>query len=144
MKITGVTFIALNPAGAMLMQLRDAHSERYPNMWCFPGGTIDSNEEPSETVIREIKEEYELVIKESDCTELMVYNLPYGVSAKVYVCRLAQGQTPVLNEGADMKWMEMEEIEKLQLGFGQQVILPELKEYLQHGRADIHTKDRTA
>lgn len=130
-RLTGVTFILIKPFGQILMQLRDANSKRYPNMWCFPGGTMDYNEEPLATVIREVKEEYGLEIEKAGCTELMTYDLPYGVSAKAYVCKINQDQTPILNEGADMRWMVIDEIASLQLGFGQTVILPKLKEFLQ-------------
>ncbi|MGD0976813.1 MAG: NUDIX domain-containing protein [Minisyncoccia bacterium] len=131
-RITGVTFIILNSSGKALMQLRDLNSKRYANMWCFPGGTIEPDEDSLATVIREAKEEYNLEIKITDCVELMVYDLPYDVSAKVYICKLYQDQNPVLNEGADMKWMEIDKIENLQLGFGQRVIVPKLKEFLQN------------
>lgn len=100
-------------------------------MWCFPGGTIEPNEDSLATVIREAKEEYNLEIRDTDCEKLMIYDLPYGISVEVFLCRLQQNQNPTLNEGADMRWMEMDEIKNLQLGFGQEVILPRLKEFLQ-------------
>ena len=129
-KITGITFILLNTSGKALMQLRDANSKRYPNMWCFPGGAIEPDENSLQTVIREAKEEYGLIIKATNCAELTIHNLPYGVSARVYVCELDQNQHPVLNEGANMRWMEIDEIKNLQLGFGHEIIRQKLKEFL--------------
>jgi 8-oxo-dGTP diphosphatase len=130
-KITGATFIIMRDSKEMLMQLRDNNSKRYPNTWCFPGGTIEPEENEIKTVIREIKEEYELDIKENDCTELMIYDLSYGVSAKVFICKCDGNQNPVLHEGADMKWVNLKEIQNMQLGFEQEKIMPALENYLQ-------------
>lgn len=130
-KIIAATFILLRHSGEMLMQLRDSKSKRYPNSWCFPGGTVEPNEEEVVTIVREVKEEYELDVRESDCKELMVHDLSYGVSAKVFVCRVSDDQKPVLHEGAAMQWMKIDEIKKLQLGFEQEKIIPKLEGFLQ-------------
>ncbi len=132
-KITGVTFIIFRPSGEILMQLRDENSKRYKNTWCFPGGTPESGEELLTTAMREAKEEYEIEVKAENCKELMIYDLSYGVSAKVFVCLVNQNQTPKLNEGLDMKWMKLEEIKSLQLGFEQEKIIPEIEKFL-HGK----------
>ncbi len=130
-KRTGVTFIIVNPSKQILMQLRDSNpKQRYSNMWCFPGGTIEKGEKETETVIREIKEEYELIMEQKDCYELMIYNLSYGVSAKVFVCFILNNQNPVFNEGAAMQWMNLNQIKKIKLGFEQEKIIPELEKFL--------------
>lgn len=112
------------------MQLRDNHSKRYPNTWCFPGGTIEIGESPIKTVVREIQEEYSLDINMEDCKPLMTYALSYGVSCQVYRCHYFGSEAPVLKEGADMKWMKLEEIKNLNLGFEQSVIVDKLDHIL--------------
>ncbi|MBU6142051.1 NUDIX domain-containing protein [Patescibacteria group bacterium] len=129
-RVTGATFIILNDSGEMLMQLRDNHSKRFPNTWCFPGGTIELNESELTTVTREIKEEYELELSEAACYELMAYTLSYGSACKVFVCRVQNYQKPVMHEGAEMKWMKIDEIKKIPLGFEQGEILPKLEIFL--------------
>ncbi|TAL56942.1 MAG: NUDIX domain-containing protein [Bacteroidetes bacterium] len=129
-RVTAATFIIVRPSKEILMQLRDADSKRYQNSWCFPGGTVEPDEDEIKTIIREIKEEYELDMDAEDCKELMIHDLSYGVSAKVFVCTPDADQNPVLHEGADMKWMKLDEIKKLQLGFEQEKIIPKLEEFL--------------
>jgi hypothetical protein len=46
---------------------------------------------------------------------------------KVYICKVNSDQEPKLIEGLAMKWMAIDEIEKLELGFHQEGIIPVLK-----------------
>ncbi|MEX0931606.1 MAG: hypothetical protein WDZ88_02535 [Candidatus Paceibacterota bacterium] len=45
----------------------------------------------------------------------------------VYTCKIDSNQDPKLQEGLAMRWMSIEEIEKLELGFRQEGIIPSLK-----------------
>ncbi len=125
----GVTFIILRPDNTALMQLRDNNSKRFKNMWCFPGGSCDYKEKFIDTVIREIKEEYNLSVKKENCELLMKVWLFRGVRY-VYICRIDGMQEPVLYEGADMKWMNIDEIKKLEMGFKQSKVVTKLDTYL--------------
>ena len=112
------------------MQLRDNNIQRYPNMWCFPGGTIEGGEDVLSTIIREAKEEYEVNLESKNCRFLMEYELPYGSIAKVYVCKMDDSQYPKMHEGAEMKWMKIDEIKNFSLAFEQNVIIPYLEKFL--------------
>jgi len=103
----GVTFILLRPNGEMLMQQRDdGHGNQilYPNMWCFPGGGKKENESHLETTIREIDEEYDLYVKERDCSLLTRYNHDDTPDDHVYICSVPSDCKPKLKEGRDMQW----------------------------------------
>ena len=123
MQKTGVIF-ALIRDNKILMQQRDENCKKFPLMWCLPGGMRDEGEDYEVTLLREIKEEYDLDLKLEQCTYLMDYN---DGADKVYVCEVNPDQKPKLNEGLAMKWMTITEVEKLELGFHQEGIIPELK-----------------
>lgn len=123
MKETGVIF-ALIRDNKILMQQRDENCKKFPLMWCLPGGVRDKGEEYEVTLLREIKEEYDLDLKLEQCTYLMDY---HNGADKVYVCKIDSTQEPKLKEGLAMKWMTIDEIEKLELGFHQERIIPILK-----------------
>ena len=94
-------------------------------MWCLPGGVKEEYDKTYEdTLLREVKEEYDLDLKLEQCTHLIDYN---NGADKVYVCKVNSDQEPKLGEGLDMKWMTIGEIEKLKLGFHQEGIIPILK-----------------
>ncbi|MFA6338855.1 MAG: NUDIX domain-containing protein [Candidatus Paceibacterota bacterium] len=127
MKETGVMFCIVRN-NKILMQQRDGNCKRFPYMWCLPGGTREENESYEVTLLREIKEEYDLDIKNEDCEYLMDY---HDGATKVYICKISEKQEPHLKEGMAMKWMTIAEIEKLHLGFDQNKIIPFLKKVIQ-------------
>lgn len=123
MQKTGVIF-ALIRDNKILMQQRDENCKRFPLMWCLPGGGSEEGENYETTLLREVKEEYDLDLKLEQCTHLMDYN---DGADKVYFCKVNPDQEPKLKEGLAMKWMIIDEIEKLELGFHQEGIIPVLK-----------------
>jgi 8-oxo-dGTP pyrophosphatase MutT (NUDIX family) len=125
----GASFIALRPDGKVLMQLRDGNSKRYKHMWCFPGGACDSGEEYIDTVIREAKEEYELTLQKEHCVFLMSR---VAGTQHIYICKIDGNQEPKMHEGADMKWMDIEEIKQLVIAYNQADIVAKLEEYLKN------------
>lgn len=123
----GVVFILLRPDNTSLLQLRDGNSRRFPHRWCWPGGACDSGESFIDTAIREIKEEYELSVEKEDVTLLMS---KYFGQQKIFICKVSQDVLPIMHEGADMKWMGVNEIKLVSLGYNQEDILRKFEKYL--------------
>ena len=49
--------ILVDPAGRLLLQLRDDRTEHDPHRWGPPGGRVEPGEEPYDAAIRELAEE---------------------------------------------------------------------------------------
>lgn len=49
--------LLVDPAGAILLQLRDGHAPSHPHTWCVPGGHCEPGEVPEQTALRELLEE---------------------------------------------------------------------------------------
>ena len=59
-----VTFVFLvDPAGRLLLQLRDAHAPVGPNQWSVPGGGLEPGEAPEACARRELLEETSLEVE---------------------------------------------------------------------------------
>ena len=50
-------------AGQYALQLRDEHAKRWPNQWGLFGGHIEPGETPRGAVMREVREELEVLLK---------------------------------------------------------------------------------
>ncbi len=101
--------ILRNNEGNLLFQLRDENG-RNPNKWGIFGGGIKTGENPTNALIREIKEE--LGIKISILDILKEYKIPL---INYYIFEIYLKDTPKksqLKEGKDMKFMTKEEFMK--------------------------------
>ncbi len=128
--IYAITFILVRSDGKILMQKRDDGRGKeipYPNMWCFPGGGKESGESHIETTVREIKEEYGLDVPIDSCKLIFSYDHDNNLGDQVFACEVPQDASPKLYEGAEMRWMTMEEIKKLQLAWQQNKVLDQIE-----------------
>lgn len=84
-----------------------------PLLWEFPGGKIEPGETPEVALQREIHEELKCEIAVGKQLEAVVHEYDFGVvHLTVYWCRLTAGK-PVKTEHEHLKWLEPEELPKL-------------------------------
>jgi len=82
-KRKGSSIIFMNDEGQILLFLRDNKFDLpYPNMWDVPGGHVETDESPENCIIREMKEEMDLVLDEF---ELFSKNECYSSSSKIWL-----------------------------------------------------------
>jgi 8-oxo-dGTP diphosphatase len=118
--------------GRILMQLRDDGRGKvipYPNTWCFPGGSVEPNESLMECLIREMREEFEIKIHPDACHHLLIHKHD-DTEDHMYACKITDGTRLVLHEGADMRWMTLEEIKRTPIAWGAAEILPTVEKFL--------------
>jgi 8-oxo-dGTP diphosphatase len=88
--------IAQRPAGKAMAGL-----------WEFPGGKVEAGERPEETLIRELREELGIAVKEACLAPLTFASHSYPefhLLMPLYVCRRWEGTVTAL-EGQGLTWV---------------------------------------
>ena len=88
--------IARRPAG-----------KRMAGLWEFPGGKIEAEETPEDTVIREFAEELGVTIRKPCLAPLSFASHDYPdfhILMPLFVCRRWEGN-PVAREAQDLRWV---------------------------------------
>ena len=77
-------------------------------LWEFPGGKVESGERPEQTLIRELKEELAIVVREDCLAPLTFVSHAYPdfhLLMPLYVCRRWEG-TVTATEGQQLAWVK--------------------------------------
>ena len=105
-------------AGArkVLLHLRDAKTVWNPNRWAFFGGNGEEGESFLDCFVRELREEIGLSIAPDAAVPLRVYRLKSGaVRAVFYLHATVPISELTLGEGADMRWIGLDELDRYDL-----------------------------
>lgn len=121
--------------GAILLLKRNDGSPA-GNRWCMPGGKLEKNETPFEAVIREIKEETDILLERADFIQTIYIRLP----KQDYLLHLFKTVLPrskpsdytiMLNqEHTDHLWADPQTAKQLKLVAGTKEIWEALKQRL--------------
>lgn len=93
----GRVLIAQRPAGRPMAGL-----------WEFPGGKIEAGEQPEQSLIRELKEELGIVVREECLAPLTFASHVYPdfhLLMPLYVCRRWEGAV-IAQEGQKLAWVK--------------------------------------
>ena len=98
--------------------------------WEFPGGKIQDNETPEEALIREIKEELDILIHVDSYFTTIEYDYPtFHLSMKCYWCSILEGTIKLL-EASDSKWLTLDTIDSINWLPADKTIIKDLKNVL--------------
>lgn len=92
--------------GRVLLTERPA-GKPLAGLWEFPGGKVEPGERPEDTLIRELKEELDIVVREPCLAPLTFASHGYPefhLLMPLYVCRRWEG-TVTAKEGQRLAWV---------------------------------------
>lgn len=101
----------IDPDGRVLIAKRPA-GKAMAGLWEFPGGKIEEGERPEQSLIRELKEELAIEVKEECLAPFTFASHQYEAFAllmPLYVCRRWVG-TPEALEHQEIKWVRPKEL----------------------------------
>ena len=101
-------------------------------LWEFPGGKIEAGERPEETLIRELKEELGIDVKEPCLAPLTFASFPYPdfhLLMPLYVCRRWEGFVTA-HEHQALKWVKANELRNYPMPPADEPLIPALIDLL--------------
>jgi 8-oxo-dGTP diphosphatase len=102
-----VAACALVDADGRVLIAQRPEGKPMAGLWEFPGGKVEQGERPEETLIRELKEELEIVVSEPCLAPLTFASHVYPdfhLLMPLYVCRRWEG-TVRATEGQKLAWV---------------------------------------
>jgi 8-oxo-dGTP diphosphatase len=106
-KLVVVAACALVDADGRVLLTERPAGKSMAGLWEFPGGKIEPGERPEETLIRELKEEVGIVVREPCLAPLTFASHSYAdfhLLMPLYVCRRWEGLV-VAQEGQRLAWV---------------------------------------
>ena len=101
----------IDPDGRVLIAQRPP-GKTMAGLWEFPGGKVEPGERPEQTLIRELKEELGIAVKE-DCLAPLTFAShiypDFYLLMPLYVCRRWDGFVQA-KEGQELKWVRTHDL----------------------------------
>lgn len=86
---------------------------KIPNMWEFPGGKVEADEDIFSALVREINEELQCQIETKEILNENVHEYDTFIINLIAIkCRIVEG-TPIRSEHSKLIWLKRENLESL-------------------------------
>jgi 8-oxo-dGTP diphosphatase len=128
LKILLVAACALIDADGRVLIAQRPPGKPMTGLWEFPGGKVDQGERPEETLIRELKEELGIVVKEACLAPLTFASHSYQdfhLIMPLYVCRRWEGSVTPL-EGQNIAWVRPNRLREYPMPPADEPLVPHL------------------
>ena len=117
--------------GRVLMARRPA-GKSMAGLWEFPGGKVDAGETPEVALIRELKEELDVDIRQSCLAPIAFASHSYDdfhLLMPLFACRVWKG-TPSPVEGQTLRWVRPNDMRELDMPAADLPLVAQLQDLL--------------
>jgi 8-oxo-dGTP diphosphatase len=132
LKLTLVVAVALIDTDNRILLAQRPEGKQLAGLWEFPGGKVEPGERPEETLIRELREELGIDVKEPCLAPLTFASHAYEsfhLLMPLYVCRRWEGFVQPL-EGQGVKWVKPQELRSYPMPPADEPLIPFLVDLL--------------
>lgn len=132
MKLLLVAAVALVDTDKRILIAQRPEGKQLAGLWEFPGGKVEPGERPEQTLIRELKEELGLVVKEPCLAPLTFASHAYEtfhLLMPLYICRRWEG-TPQPLEGQKLAWARANDLRNYPMPPADEPLIPMLRDML--------------
>ena len=121
----------IDPDGRVLIAQRPP-GKQMAGLWEFPGGKIETGERPEDCLIRELKEELSITVKEACLAPFTFASHSYTdfhLLMPLYVCRRWEGTAQPLEHSA-LKWVRPRDLSQYPMPQADLPLVPMLRDLL--------------
>ena len=121
----------VDPDGRVLLAQRPP-GKSMAGLWEFPGGKVEAGERPEEALIRELKEELGITVREACLAPLSFASHSYPdfhLLMPLYICRRWDGIVHAA-EGQVIKWVRVNELRNYEMPPADVPLIPALRDLL--------------
>ncbi|HRK24099.1 MAG TPA: (deoxy)nucleoside triphosphate pyrophosphohydrolase [Beijerinckiaceae bacterium] len=132
MKLVLVVAVALVDADKRVLLARRPEGKQLAGLWEFPGGKLNDGERPEQALIRELKEELGIDVKEPCLAPLTFASHAYEtfhLLMPLYVCRRWEGLPRAL-EGQTLAWVRLNDLRSYPMPPADEPLIPILRDLL--------------
>jgi len=132
MKVVLVVAVALVDADKRVLLSQRPEGKALAGLWEFPGGKLDPGERPEAALIRELKEELGITVKEPCLAPLTFASHAYPefhLLMPLYICRRWEG-TPQGMEGQNLAWVRVNEMRTYPMPPADEPLIPMLRDLI--------------
>ena len=127
-----VVAVALVDADGRVLIAQRPESRSMAGLWEFPGGKIEADERPEDALIRELREELGIAVKEACLAPFTFASHTYGafhLLMPLFVCRRWEG-TPEPRHHAALKWVRPKDLKSYPMPAADLPLIPLLRDLL--------------
>lgn len=132
MKIVLVVACALIDVDGRVLLAQRPLGRTMAGLWEFPGGKMEAGEKPEDSLIRELREELGIEVKEACLAPLTFASHSYEdfhLMMPLYVCRRWEGNVTAL-EGQQLAWVRPNKLRDYPMPAADLPLIPHLQNLL--------------
>jgi 8-oxo-dGTP diphosphatase len=112
-----------------ILVAQNRKSSDHPGKWEFPGGKVKNHETPEESIVREVKEELNLVVHVREKLNPVTYDYGHKIIRLIpFLCALKSGELR-LNDHDAVEWISLFKCEEVDLAEADKALLKDASNY---------------
>jgi 8-oxo-dGTP diphosphatase len=131
-KLLLVAAVALVDADNRILLAQRPPGKQLAGLWEFPGGKVEAEERPEETLVRELDEELGILVKQACLAPLTFASHAYEsfhLLMPLYICRRWEGAVQP-REGQALKWVRPRDLRSYPMPPADEPLIPTLVDLL--------------